>query len=181
MSMSSHPAATMPSHSDLGLSDSAAITATAVAQRGIDFCRIGHWHKGLRCLTAAIHGSASGCIQLPGGYYGFLGAALAKVEKRYKEGLEFCNVGLKKEFYLPDNYLNLARVYLAVGEEGQAYTSAQRGLSLDADNREIREFLRKEFPARKKPILRFLKRGNPINVMLGRFRHAIAGEEEAIG
>jgi tetratricopeptide (TPR) repeat protein len=155
--------------------DSSTLAVADVAQRGIDYCRKGHWDKGLRCLHAAIANSESGSLHLPAGYYGFLGAALAKA-KKYNEALEFCRVGVKKDFYLTESYLNLARVHLARGEQGLAYSAALRGLAIDEDDPQLKAFLRREFPHRKKPMVGFLKRSNPVNKALGRARHAVTGD-----
>lgn len=103
-------------------------------------------------------------------YYGFL---LCKVEKKYKEGLDLCQKAIKRagEFkdILPLLYLNLGRAYLTSGDKKRAIEAFQKGLKHDKNNHDLRWEIKK-LGVRKKPVIPFLDRKNPINKYLGKLR-----------
>lgn len=98
-------------------------------------------------------------------YYGVT-AALSKGE--IKLGLELCTRAIKMEFYRPEFYVNLAKVYETSGNKKGAITALTKGAKYDTKGEEIHNML-VELGVRKRPIIPFLKRGNPLNKMLGVF------------
>jgi len=54
-------------------------------------------------------------IELPGLFYSYLGFGVARFDRRVREGLTLCEHAVKREFYQPENYLNLARTHLLAG------------------------------------------------------------------
>jgi hypothetical protein len=50
----------------------------------------------------------------------------------------------------------------------------RRGMALDRDHAGL-VALAEELGTRRKPVLQFLTRRNPLNILLGRLRHAIKG------
>ncbi|OGW50673.1 MAG: hypothetical protein A2078_10865 [Nitrospirae bacterium GWC2_57_9] len=109
-------------------------------------------------------------------YYGSLQAI---VDKRYRSGVETCKRALsllKKEalsgedVLYPVLFLNLGKALVAAGKKKDAIDSFQKGLKYDSRNSEIRKELR-ELGPRKKPLLSFLGRSNPINKYIGMVLH----------
>jgi tetratricopeptide (TPR) repeat protein len=98
-------------------------------------------------------------------YYGVT-AALSRGE--IKLGLELCTRAIKMEFYRPEFYVNLAKVYDASGNKKGAITALSKGAKYDTKGEEIHNML-VELGVRKRPIIPFLKRANPLNKMLGIF------------
>ena len=83
-------------------------------------------------------------------------------------GLELCTKAIKKEFFKTEYYINLGKVYMASDNKKGAITVLSKGLRFDADNEEIHNLL-VELGVRKRPVIPFLKRSNPLNKALGIF------------
>lgn len=83
-------------------------------------------------------------------------------------GLELCTKAIKKEFFKTEYYVNLGKVYMASDNKKGAITVLSKGLRFDPDNEEIHNLL-VDLGVRKKPVIRFLKRSNPLNKALGIF------------
>lgn len=112
-------------------------------------------------------------------YYGCLEAI---VNKNHKTGIEICNRAiaiLKKripfgeEFFYPVFYLNLGRAYHAAGRKKNAIDAFTKGNKLDGENKDLREELQR-LGIRKKSVVPFLKRSNPINRYIGMLLHKIS-------
>jgi Flp pilus assembly protein TadD len=136
--------------------------------RGIALCRGGDWDRGLDVLGRL----ASGEGRLSSQGYSDLGYGMAHRHKQVREGLRLCNHAVKLEFYQPDNLFNLARTQLLAGDRRGATASMRRGLAIDRDHVGLNA-LAEQLGPRRQPVLRFLTRGNPLNILLGRLRHAI--------
>lgn len=105
-------------------------------------------------------------------YYGYL---LAATGKDTVEGIRICKEAIRVinrtvhfgvEFLYPVYYLNLGRALLFAGMKKEAVYSFRRGLTADTANEEIiAELLR--LGIRKKPVIPFISRKNPINKYLG--------------
>lgn len=105
-------------------------------------------------------------------YYGYLKAI---VEKKYDEGIKICKKVLEKIDHeiTPEEkslyaafYLNLGKAYLAAGQRKSAMDAFNDGLKVDNDNHDIL-WETKKLGSRKKPVVPFLSRGNPINKYIG--------------
>jgi Tfp pilus assembly protein PilF len=95
------------------------------------------------------------------------GLCLAHATEHVDEAREACERAVAAEFYNPDLYLNLGRVYLRGGERGAAHRAFASGLRLQGDHPGLRaELLR--MGIRRRPVIGFLGRSNPVNRMLGR-------------
>jgi Flp pilus assembly protein TadD len=102
-------------------------------------------------------------------YLSLYGVCLSAVARRRRRGVQFCREALGLEQYNPDMYCNLGRVLLAAGRRKEAHQTLLRGLRIQSDHREIIRAL-KEMGIRRRPVLPFLARANPLNVLLGRMR-----------
>ena len=105
-------------------------------------------------------------------YYGCL---VAVVENRPKEGIKICEdaMGLLdntmpfgKEFFYPVFYLNLGRAYLKGSKRREAVNAFNKGLKNDPENHDLLWEIKK-LGTRRKPVVKFLKRSNPINKYIG--------------
>jgi len=142
------------------------------AQRGIDMCRAGKWKAGMEILGKIAEADRQG-TELSGLFYSYLGYGIARYERRGKEGLALCQHAIKVQFYEPENYVLLARVYLLRRRRGKAIDALQRALKLNARHPEAVK-LAKEIGFRRRPVLPFLSRGNPVNIALGKMRHSMS-------
>lgn len=143
---------------------------SVLCQRGIESCRRGDWKKGLEDLKTARRGSRT--LDLPPQAYSYLGYAQAKVEGDLREGLKLCRFAVTQQFYEAEHYLNLARAQLLANDRKEAYRTIERGLRIDATADELHA-MQREMGRRRRPVLPFLGRTNPINRLLGSVRHAI--------
>lgn len=108
----------------------------------------------------------------------FFGLSLALVRKQQiKLAIELCRRAIELEFFNPDHYANLARVYSAAGNRRKAVETAEEGLKLHPEDEYLLN-VRQSLGVRAAPALPFLDRSNPINVTLGQARHAKKIAEE---
>jgi hypothetical protein len=140
-----------------------------ILHRGLEACRRGDWKEGLRHLG---HVSETGESKLPGVFYSYLGYGIALVDRRIRDGVKLAKHGVKIGYHEPDNHLNLARVCLLANDRRGAVKALRDGLKIDPQNAEMRK-LRREIGVRSSPVIPFLDRSNPLNVLLGRIRHAL--------
>lgn len=137
-------------------------------QRGIEAVRKEEYLLGLTLLGQAY--SAGRDIPAPDGlsYYGL---CVALVQKKFKPAVELCKKAIEMQFYHGEHYANLARVYVAGESRRKALTTIERGLQVVPDDDELLR-LRNDLGLRRKPPIPFLSRSNPLNVAIGRARHA---------
>jgi len=101
----------------------------------------------------------------------YFGLCIALVQKKYKTAIDLCKRALELEFYNSDHYVNLMRVYVAAGNRKKALESVEAGLKLHPEDEALLD-ARRSLGVRARPAVPFLDRANPINVSLGRARHA---------
>lgn len=115
-------------------------------------------------------------------YFGYLQAI---VDRRYRSGVETCNsaVALLRKHALSGNevhygvvYFNLGKAYIAAGKKKDAYETFQQGLKHDPRNRDLLKELH-AMGKRKKPVLPFLKRSNPLNKYLGLILYSLSRQK----
>jgi hypothetical protein len=145
------------------------IDAHDLAWRGIALCREGSWRQGLDILRrVAATDDRQG--DLPGLFYSYLGFGIARFDRRVREGLQLCEHAVKREFYQPENYLNLARTELLAGRREAAIEAIAAGRRIDPEHAGLAA-LHDEVGVRRPPVLPFLSRRSLVNRLLGRLRH----------
>jgi hypothetical protein len=137
--------------------------------RALALCRQGDWDGGLAFLGRLAESGEPG-LALPGLFYSYLGYGIARCQGKVKEGLKLCEHSVKVEFYESDNYLNLARTCLLAKDRTGAVRAVRGGLKVDPQNLDLLALYR-ELGIRQEPIIAFLSRGNPLNMLLGRIRN----------
>ncbi|HKS24214.1 MAG TPA: tetratricopeptide repeat protein [Thermoanaerobaculia bacterium] len=101
----------------------------------------------------------------------YFGLCIALVQKKYKTAIDLCKRALELEFYNGDHYINLMKVYVAAGNRKKALETVESGLKLHPEDEALLD-ARRSLGVRARPAVPFLGRTNPINVSLGRARHA---------
>ena len=81
---------------------------------------------------------------------------------------------MRQEFYNPDLYQNLARIYLAFDFKADAIRFLRRALMVDPENAAVHRRLA-ELGIRRRPLIRFLPRGHALNRLLGRVQARMLG------
>lgn len=135
---------------------------------GVALCRAEDWKRGLPIL-AELAGKRSG---LPGVALSYLGYGIASERRQIRDGREMCRRAAASDFYQPDVLFNLARVEHLANNRRAAVKALETGLGLDPTHAGMLK-LKKGIGVRRRPVLGFLSRDNPLNVLLGRLRHAI--------
>ena len=141
------------------------------AVRGVEACKKGQWKEGLAVLGKIAEADRQGA-ELNGQFYSYLGYGIARYEHRVKEGLALCQHSIKVQFYEPENYVNLARVYLLARNRRKAVEALTRALKLNVSHPGARA-LAKEIGWRRPPVIPFLSRNNFLNQLLGKMRHQL--------
>jgi tetratricopeptide (TPR) repeat protein len=98
-------------------------------------------------------------------FFSYLAFCLAKERGQYKKAVALCRESISSD---PDNqahYLNLGRIYLLMGNKPDAILVLREGLSR-GNSPELSEQLEK-LGARRRPVIPFLKRSNPVNKFIG--------------
>jgi len=114
-------------------------------------------------------------------YYGCLEAI---IHKNYEFGIQTCLRAINmldettpfgQEIFYPTFYLNLGRAHLAAQNKQDAVEAFEKGLSYDNENKDLLWEMKK-IGARRKPVIPYLKRTNPINKYIGILLHKLKGD-----
>lgn len=132
-------------------------------------CRAEQWRQGLDLLTRVAQ-QAERRGNLPGAFYSYLGLAMARVEGRRQEGMQLCRHALDSEPKEVDNHINMAMMYLLVGRRHSAFVVVEKARRRFPDHARLIA-LHERLGVRRPPVLGFMPRGNPLNIVLGRARH----------
>jgi tetratricopeptide (TPR) repeat protein len=100
-------------------------------------------------------------------YLSYYGLSLSLAAGRTHEAIEMCERALSAEFYNPDLYLNVARVYLSAGQRRRAHKALCQGLRIEKRHAGLIAELRR-MGVRRKPLFPFLSRGHLLNRVTGR-------------
>jgi tetratricopeptide (TPR) repeat protein len=136
-------------------------------RKGLVSVNHGDYVAGLAYFEAAIRLEKQRGVAPPPRLVSYYGVCLAEATDHLDEATEACERALEAEFYNPDLYLNLGRVYLIGGQREAAHRTFVGGLRLQGDHPGIRTVLRR-MGLRRRPVVRFLGRSNPVNRLLGR-------------
>lgn len=98
------------------------------------------------------------------------GLTLVLVERNSNLGVLYCDQALRLAGPEPELYLNQARAHLALGQRERAVRALIRGLSAAPQDAPLRA-AQAAMGWRRKPVIPFLPRSNPINRWLGKLRH----------
>jgi len=115
---------------------------------------------------------AVGCAPEHAQLRSLLGVAIARVEHDFEEARGLCESAAKQEFFNPDLYFNLSRVYLEFGRRAEALRYLRRGQMIDPGHALIRQSIG-ALGQRKAPIVPFLPRRHPVNRALGTARNLV--------
>jgi len=141
--------------------------------RGLSAAGRGEHLEALAYFEAAVElASRLGAESVPMKYLSYYGWCLAVCSDRLDEAREFCETAVRGEFYNPDAYWNLGRVYLRSGERSRAFETFVRGLQLNPRHTGLVRELRR-LGIRRRPVIGLLGRAHPLNRVLGRLRRGL--------
>ena len=127
--------------------------------RGIAACRLGDWQQGVDTLYSVI-GTSPTATGIPSLAFSYLGYGRAALGAGYRDGLKLCKLGIRKDIFEAENYLNLARTCLLRDRRRMAIKALNRGLRMSPRHPLLRE-LRGQLGWRRRPALPFLERRFP--------------------
>lgn len=138
------------------------------------------FEKGVAMLKRGYPGDAVDCLEkaLEKGFkssacYSWLGLAYARSGRKIiSKAEELCMKAIKMDFVWSQYYLNLAEVYVIWGKKEKAIKTLEEGLKIDRDNTEILNELER-LGVRRRSLLPFLPRSNPINKYLGKILYKV--------
>ena len=130
-------------------------------RKGLTYYKRGELEAAVKELESAFKADRENPM-----YMSYFGVCAARRWGEVGQGLELCTKAIKREFYRPELYVNLSRVYVVANNKKGAITVVRKGLYHDADNDDLHNML-VELGVRKKPVIPFFKRSNPLNHILG--------------
>jgi len=102
-------------------------------------------------------------------YLSFYGLCLALEARKPMEGIRFCREAILIEPFHGDLYHNLCRALMAANRRREAISALVEGQRVEPDHPGLKQQWQ-QLGERKKPVLPFLQRSNPLNIALGKIR-----------
>ncbi|MEW6756586.1 MAG: hypothetical protein AB1347_00025 [Acidobacteriota bacterium] len=132
-------------------------------KQGIDLADRGLTSEALVLFRGYLetHPDSALALSYTGMIQALLGAAVT-------EGLDLCQEAVRQDPDEPLCYLNLAKAYMAQDDRYQCVRAIHRGMRLRSPHRQRLLDYYKTIGVRRKPVLAFLSRDNPLNEFLGR-------------
>ena len=140
-------------------------------QQGMGELRYGRPREALGMFRRAItiSSEATEPTKRRARYLSYCGICVFNTGGPLAEAYTLCRRAVEIDGTDPNLWRNLARVAGAAGRQGQAYRALSHALGVNPDHRGVLRDLRR-LGLRRSPVLFFLSRANPFNVVLGRIR-----------
>ncbi len=134
--------------------------AIGLVEKGIRFARDGRYDEALRVFDEDL------CFTQHPTAMAYYALSLAKVEGNFDKAISLCLIAAEKEFYNPEIYLNLGRIFLLNNQKSVAIKAFRKGLKIDNSHYAILLEMRR-LGVRRRPVLSFLPRQSSVNRLLG--------------
>ncbi len=99
----------------------------------------------------------------------YYGVCVALVQRHYAEGVKYCQISIRANSLDPEHLYNLARIYAERDDRRHAVDAITKGLRLVPSHRRLNALF-DELGRRRRPVIPFLSRNNPLNIWLGKKR-----------
>ena len=129
-------------------------------ERGINIAKAGGYGEALKFFEEDLRFTENPTAM---SYYAL---CLVEEEKKYEQAISLSLMAVEREFYNPDIYLNLGKVYIKNGQKAVAIKAFRKGLRIDGTHAGLLKEVR-GMGVRRKPIIAFLSRKNLVNRVLG--------------
>ncbi len=127
--------------------------------KGVRAADKGNWLAALACFEKVVQSGGNPAS------LSYFAVCIARERGQFNKAETLCRDAIEQEPANTLHYLNMGRVFLFQGRKTDAILIFREGLGQGIDQRIVDELNR--LGTRKKPILPFLKRDNPINKFLG--------------
>ena len=138
-------------------------------RRGVALLEGGHSHEAFEHLSRAYLAEPQNAR-----YRSSYALGLALVRGQFTGAVELARSAVRQEFYNPETYLSLARIYMAFDFKAEAVRFLRRGLMVDPEHERLQRKLH-ELGVRRRPPIRFLPRSHLLNRLLGRLHARMVG------
>lgn len=135
--------------------------------------RDGHPDEALAHIRSALGSAPTNPF-----YLSYAGLLAALAEQRFGDAEKLCRESLELRRNHAQLYLNLAEVYQTARRPQDAIEVLEKGFASTGRDRRIRRAL-ENLGRRREPVLAFLHRENPMNRILGKWRHRFMGPPRA--
>jgi tetratricopeptide (TPR) repeat protein len=105
-------------------------------------------------------------------YLSYYGLSRAQAFGATPQTIQACETAARRDFFNPDLFMNLGRVYLLAGKTTKALAAFERGRALAPDHKGLLTELAK-IDRRATPPLGIVARSHPLNKILGRLRSSL--------
>jgi len=131
-----------------------------MVEKGISLAKEGMYFEALKVFDDDL------CFTQHPTAMSYYALSLANVEGNYDKAISLCLMAAEKEFYNPDIYLNLGRIFLLNGQKSVAVKAFRKGLKYDGAHNTLRHEMR-SLGIRRRPVVSFLPRQSFVNRVLG--------------
>ena len=105
-------------------------------------------------------------------YLSYYGLSRAQAFGATPQSIQACETAARKDFFNPDLFLNLGRVYLLAGKTTKALAAFERGRAIAPAHKGLLAEITK-IDRRATPPLGIVARSHPLNKLLGRIRNSL--------
>lgn len=138
-----------------------------VIEQGICMAREGQYDSAIKVFEEDL------CFTQNPTAMAYYAMCLASAEGNYDKAISLCLMAAEKEFFNPEIYLNLGKIFLMNGQKSVAVKAFRKGLTFDNGNNALLSEVRR-LGVRRRPVVTFLPRQNMLNRFLGRLTHRMA-------
>lgn len=133
--------------------------AEELFEKGVEAIDRGNWLHALSHFEKAVQQESKPI------YHSYLAVCIAKERGQFNKAVAMCREAMELDPENSVHYLNLGRINLFHGRKEEALKVFREGLGYGRDQKIVDELVR--LGTRKKPVIGFLDRDNPINKYLG--------------
>jgi tetratricopeptide (TPR) repeat protein len=153
---------------DVGNPQSEALDrVTAILRDGVALIRVGDHATAIRRFDEVYKSSD---LPKPVSGLSYYALCLSRVRKQHREAIALCERAVSEKPDDPVHYANLAEVYLLANRRMKAVKTTYDALEKFPRTKIILD-LKERVGERRRPVLPFLARSNPVNMVLGHMRH----------
>jgi tetratricopeptide (TPR) repeat protein len=140
---------------------------TGILRDGVALIRVGDHASAIRRFEEVYKSSD---LPKPVSGLSYYALCLSKVRKQHREAIALCERAVTEKPDDPIHYANLAEVYLLANRRMKAVKTTHEALEKFPRTKVILD-LRDRVGERRRPVIPFLARSNPLNMVLGHIRH----------